>query len=247
MGKAFVIIGPRPMKRLLSRLARPFGLLALGAAPALLGAAMAAAATENGELRGTLTLTQEGRSVADGVDQAVVFFTPAKKSKPSASEPVPEMATAKKAFTPRVLVVAVGSKVRFPNLDPILHNAFSVSAGNAFDVGLYGKGPGKAVTFKEPGLVRVFCNVHQQMAGYVLVVDTPYATAPDKRGGFTLQGLPAGPGTLSVWHERGEMQTQQVTVPSTAPLKLSLAVSKPRLPRHLNKFGKAYSTDSAYR
>ena len=233
------------MKRIPSRLARPLRLLTLCAAPALL-AGGAAAAHDPAELRGTLTLVQEGRNVAEGVDQAVVFFTPAKKPKLAGGEAIPEMATVKKAFTPRVLVVPVGSKVRFPNQDPILHNAFSVSAGNAFDVGLYRRGPGKAVTFKEPGLVRVFCNVHQQMAGYVLVVDTPYSTAPDKKGGFSLAGLPAGPGTLSVWHERGEMLTQQVTLPATAPLKLSLAVSKPRVPRHLNKFGMAYSTDSSY-
>ena len=236
------------MKRPPSRLARPLRLLALCVAPALLAGGVEAAAHEGGELRGTLTLMQEGRRVADGVDQAVVFFTPAKKPKlaSTAADAMPEMATLKKAFTPRVLVVPAGGKIRFPNQDPILHNAFSVSAGNAFDVGLYGRGAGKTVTMKEPGLVRVFCNVHQQMAGYVLVVDTPYSTAPDKKGGFALTGLPAGPGTLSVWHERGELVTQAVTLPAKTPLTLSLAVSKPRVPRHLNKFGKAYSTDSSY-
>jgi len=229
----------------ISRLARSIPLLALCAAAALVGT-VAAAREDTAQISGTLVLVQEGRSVTDGVDQAVVFFTPAKKPRVATADDVPEMATVKKSFQPRLLVVPVGAKVRFPNQDPILHNAFSVSGGNAFDVGLYGKGPGKLVTFKEPGLVRVFCNVHQQMAGYVLVVDTPYSTAPDKKGGFSLAGLPAGPGTLSVWHERGEMLTQQVTLPAAAPVRLSLAVSKPRVPRHLNKFGKAYSTDSSY-
>lgn len=237
----------RDISRLARKSTRPAALLGLCAAVALLGGAMAAAREDTAQISGTLVLVQEGRPVTDGVDQAVVFFTPAKKPKvATAGDDVPEMATVKKSFQPRMLVVPVGAKVRFPNQDPILHNAFSVSGGNAFDVGLYGKGPGKTVTFKEPGLVRVFCNVHQQMAGYVLVVDTPYSTAPDKKGEFSLAGLPSGPGTLSVWHERGEMLTQQVTLPATAPVKLSLAVSKPRVPRHLNKFGKAYSTDSAY-
>ena len=234
------------MTRDISRLARSIPLFALCAGAALLGT-VAAAREDTAQISGTLVLVQEGRNVTDGVDQAVVFFTPAKKPKvATAGDDVPEMATVKKSFQPRLLVVPVGAKVRFPNQDPILHNAFSVSGANAFDVGLYGKGPGKLVTFKEPGLVRVFCNVHQQMAGYVLVVDTPYSTAPDKKGGFSLAGLPAGPGTLSVWHERGEMLTQQVTLPAAAPVRLSLAVSKPRVPRHLNKFGKAYSTDSSY-
>ena len=234
------------MMRDITRLARPVRLLALCGATALLAGAVAAAREDTAQLSGTLMLVQEGRNVVEGVDQAVVFFTPAKKPKVAATEAVPEMATLKKAFQPRLLVVPVGSKVRFPNQDPILHNAFSVSGGNAFDVGLYGRGQGKTVTFKEAGLVRVFCNVHQQMAAYVLVVDTPYSTAPDKKGGFSLDGLPAGPGTLSVWHERGELLSQQVTLPASTPLRLSLAVSRPRVPRHLNKFGKAYSTDSSY-
>ena len=232
--------------RLARHVARPLRLLAACAAAALLGGTVAAAREDTAQLSGTLMLVQEGRNVTDGVDQAVVFFTPAKKPKVTAVEDVPEMATVKKTFEPRMLVVPVGSKVRFPNQDPILHNAFSVSGGNAFDVGLYGRGPGKTVTFKEAGLVRVFCNVHQKMAAYVLVVDTPYSTAPDKKGGFSLAGLPTGPGTLSVWHERGELISQQVTLPASAPVRLSLAVSKPRVPRHLNKFGKAYSTDSSY-
>ncbi|HEV8631208.1 MAG TPA: hypothetical protein VGV61_12900 [Thermoanaerobaculia bacterium] len=232
-------------------------LLVLAVAVALAGGAHAAAAHPTAELRGTLQLLQDGRPVNEGVDQAIVFFTPTKKAaagqgaaaatKAAADDPLPEMTTVHKEFRPRLLVVAVGGKVRFPNADPILHNAFSVSGANAFDVGLYAKGPGKEVTFKEPGLVRVFCNVHMSMAAYVLVLDTPYSTSPDNRGGFTLSGLPAGPGTLSVWHERGEMQRQAVTLPVTAPLRVALPVTKPRVPRHLNKFGKAYSTDSAYR
>jgi plastocyanin len=241
------------MMRPMPRLTRWLHLVALCAAAApLVGPASAAAHETTADVSGTLVLVQEGRNVAEGVDQAVVFFTPAKKPKPvptSASStpiPVPEMATVRKTFTPRMLVVPVGAQVRFPNQDPILHNAFSVSPGNAFDLGLVGKGPGKTITFKEAGLVRVFCNVHQQMAGYVLVLDTPYSTHPDARGAFTMEDLPVGAGTLSVWHERGELTTQQVTLPLRAPLALSLPVSKARVPRHLNKFGKAYSSDSAY-
>jgi plastocyanin len=241
-----VIIRIQPMKRYPPRLATTLRLLALCALPALL-AGSAAAHNDTADVIGSLVLVQDGRSVLDGVDQAVVFFTPAKKAKLTVAEAVPEMATSHKEFRPRMLVVPVGTKVRFPNQDPILHNAFSVSGGNAFDVGLYSRGAGKTVTMKEAGLVRVFCNVHQSMAGYVLVVDTPYAISPDKRGIFSLSGLPTGAGTLSIWHERGAMQTQQVTLPLAAPLRLALTVTKPRVPRHLNKFGKAYSSDRAYR
>lgn len=215
--------------------------------PLLAGATPARKAPE-GELHGTLQLLQEGKPARDGVEQAVVYFTPQKAPKLELPAQPPEMATVKKEFKPHALVVPVGGSVRFPNQDPILHNAFSVSPGNAFDVGVYAHGPGKDVAFQKAGLVRVFCNVHQSMAAYVLVLDTPYWTSPDAAGNFTLGGLPTGPGTLSIWHERGELTTQQVTVAATpgAPLQLSLKVSKARVPLHLNKFGKPYSTGGAY-
>ena len=213
--------------------------------PALLLALAAPATPQGAELRGTLQLTQDGRRVA-GAQEAVVYFTPAAPARRTGAPPVFDMLTQKKEFRPRTLVVPVGARVRFPNQDPILHNVFSVSGGNAFDLGLMPKGPGKEATFREPGLVRVFCNVHQAMTAYVLVLDTPYSTSPDAAGAFRLTGLPPGPGTLSVWHERGEVVSRPVTVPASGALALSLPVAKPRVPRHLNKFGKPYRNDGAY-
>jgi plastocyanin len=215
--------------------------------PALLLCAAAMPAHETHELRGTVELMQDGRRLAQGTQEAVVYFTPARGgAKATAGKPV-EMVTVRKEFKPRVLIVPVGTTVRFPNQDPILHNVFSVSGGNAFDVGLYGKGAGKETTFRNAGLVRVFCNVHQSMTAYILVLGTSYSATPDAKGSFRLAGLPSGPGTVSVWHERGELLNQQVTLPVTAPLRLAVPVSKPRVPRHLNKFGKPYRADNAYR
>ena len=212
--------------------------------PALLLALAAPAMPQGAELRGTVQLVQDGRKVA-GANEAVVYFTPAKPPRRAAA-PVFDMVTQRKEFRPRTLVVPVGARVRFPNQDPILHNVFSVSGGNAFDLGLLAKGPGKEATFTEPGLVRVFCNVHQSMTAYVLVLDTPHSASPDASGAFRLAGLPPGPGTLSVWHERGEVVSRQVDVPASGAVALTLPVSKPRVPRHLNKFGKPYRTDGAY-
>jgi plastocyanin len=212
---------------------------------ALLLALAAPAQPQSAELRGRLELLQDGRRV-QGAQDAVVYFTPAAAARRPAAAPVFEITTQRKEFRPRTLVVPVGSTVSFPNQDPILHNVFSVSGANAFDLGLLPKGSGKAATFREPGLVRVFCNVHQAMTAYVLVVDTPHSVSPDATGAFRLTGLPPGPGILSVWHERGEVVTREVTVPAAAPLIVSLPVSKPRVPRHLNKFGKPYRTDGGY-
>ncbi len=88
------------------------------------------------------------------------------------------MVTRRKEFVPRVLVVPRGSRVRFPNEDPILHNVFSVSTPQPVRPRPLQGGPGKEKRFEKPGLVRVFCNVHHDMVAYILVLDTPYHTTP---------------------------------------------------------------------
>jgi hypothetical protein len=151
------------------------------------------------------------------------------------------MVTRGKEFVPRVLAVPKGGRVHFPNADPILHNVFSVSAGNAFDLGLYKKGPGKEKTFESPGLVRVYCNVHQAMVAYVLVVNTPYFAAPAEDGSFVLTGLPKGAGKLTVWHEQTEPWTVSVQLPAgPAPITARIEVTRPQVPSHLDKSGKSY-------
>ena len=90
---------------------------------------------------------------------------------------------------PRVLAVPVGTVVRFPNSDGIFHNVFSLSQGNAFDLGLYRSGASKSRAMSTPGLVRVFCDVHHAMVAYVWVMDTPFLASPGADGSFALTGL----------------------------------------------------------
>jgi len=159
-----------------------------------------------GSISGRLVLLENGEAVSDPDEfgQAVAYF------EPSADVPVeaaPEpliMTTRRRQFEPRVLVVTVGSEVIFPNEDPILHNVFSSSANNPFDLGLYARSEGKTHRFEQPGLVRVFCNVHPAMSAHIVVLDTPHFAIPDSDGNFRLDHLPPGPGRLTVWHERAE-------------------------------------------
>src|SRR5436190_563078 len=138
-----------------------------------------------------------------------------------------------------VLLLAKGGKVVDRGAD--VRNAFSVSEGNRFDLGLGRKGPGKSWTFKSPGLVRVFCNVHHSMVAYIWVLDTPFYTTPDGSGNFSLANLPEGAGTLEVWHEQTDGTKQTLKMPHAAPLTVKLEVTKPRVPSHLNKTGLTYN------
>ncbi|HEX3528846.1 MAG TPA: hypothetical protein VH988_17440 [Thermoanaerobaculia bacterium] len=212
------------------------------------GAAVAGAE----DLHGTIQLvTKGGKNAAteSDVTQAVVYFEPAGGAPPRRAEAPFEMVTRQKQFLPRVLAVPRGARVRFPNQDPILHNVFSVSPGNFFDLGLYNQGPGKEQKLDKPGLVRVFCNVHHSMVAYILVLDTPYYTQPGPDGRFSLTGLPKGPGRLTIWHEQADPWTASLTLPqaqqgpSASPsgsITARVEVVRPRIPPHLNKSGQSY-------
>src|SRR4029453_19185282 len=117
-----------------------------------------------------------------------------------------------KKFDPAIVNLPVGSVLTFPNADPILHNVFSVSTGNQFDLGLYPRGTEHEVVLRAPGLVRIFCNVHPQMEAFVVVTPGRFASRPGPDGRFTIPDLPAGRYTVRVWHERGGKDGREVDV-----------------------------------
>lgn len=216
--------------------------LCLAAAPGLVAA---------GTVVGRIALAAQGETLrSDEVRHAVVYFKPRTPVDVRPLAPVPEIDMRRKEFVPRVVAVTVGTTVRFPNSDPILHNVFSVSGENAFDLGLYPEGAGKTATFRSPGLVRVFCNVHHDMVAYVLVLDTPYFASPAADGSFVLAGLPETAGQLVVWHERTVPWSRELRPSAADTLAVELEVSKPLVPVHPDKNGKPYANatvDKIYR
>lgn len=193
-----------------------------------------------GTLAGRIVLLKKGKPASESA-RALIYFEPSTAVAHDPPEEPFEIVTLRKQFTPESMIVPVGSTVRFPNEDAILHNVFSVSGKNRFDVGLYRRGEGKEVTFEHPGLVRIFCNVHHSMVSYLMVVDTPYFTTSTAEGEFQLDDLPAGSGTLTVWHPRTEPWSRELSIPDNSNVKVPIEVTKPRVPKHQNKEGKPYA------
>ena len=122
------------------------------------------------------------------------------------------------SFSPRVLVVRVGTAVDFPNNDRVFHNVFSFRDGRRFDLGTYPVGTMRRVIFDQPGVSRVFCNIHPNMAAYVVAVDSPYFGASDERGGFTIPLVPPGTHTYHAWRPGGPIVTGSATLEPGKPL-----------------------------
>lgn len=104
------------------------------------------------------------------------------------------------AFQPHVLIVPVGATVGFPNRDKVRHHVYSFSKAKKFDLKLYGREEARTVTFDQPGVVPLGCNIHDSMSGFVFVTATPFAMLTDAAGHVTISGVPAGAATVSVWH-----------------------------------------------
>lgn len=110
------------------------------------------------------------------------------------------MAQKDRAFTPGTLIVARGSTVAFPNLDNVRHSIYSFSKPARFEIELYGRDQTRTHTFNVAGSVKLGCNIHDEMRGYIRVTDTPFAGKTDQNGYVTLTGMADGAARLTVWH-----------------------------------------------
>ena len=203
------------------------------------GLASAASVTGEVELTNSKNIGVRRHKDYAGV---VIWLEPIDRPLPAMPPRKVEMQQKDKQFVPHVVAISLGSTVEMPNLDMIFHNAFSLSEKARFDLGLYRNGASKPWTFENPGLVRIYCNIHPQMAAFVLVVDgTTYGQA-GADGIVVLSGVPPGRRTVKVWDERGDEWTGAADVlpGRTASLSVMLDASKWREVPHRNKYGKEY-------
>jgi plastocyanin len=146
-----------------------------------------------------------------------------------------------KRFVPRVLVVQKGTRVDFPNMDAVFHNVFSVTPDNSFDLGSYRKGDSKSVTMVNPGVVNVYCNMHSQMVGYILVVPNGSFARVGSDGAYRLGSIPAGHHRVVVWAPNAKPVVKEVEIgdtPATADFSLVQSQAGP----HLMKDGLPYGS-----
>ena len=137
----------------------------------------------------------------------------------------PRLAQRNQSFVPHVLPVAAGTTVEFPNLDPIFHNVFSVSPGKRFDLGKYPRGQSRSVRFERPGLIQVYCDIHSNMAAFIVVLPNRAFAQPDGSGRIALPGLRAGVYVVNGWHPDYPAIRRAIRVPPGGDLDLDLSLA----------------------
>jgi len=122
-------------------------------------------------------------------------------------------------FVPHVMAVQKGTTVDFLNSDNDRHNVYFLhdETGRTLDIGTWGPGETVSHTFKETGLVITLCQLHLEMAAYILVLEHPFFTvaeidAKTQRATYEIRGVPAGEYLLKAWHKKLGMKTGAVRV-----------------------------------
>jgi plastocyanin len=214
------------------------------AAAVALAASFGAPALAQGTVAGRVSIQEKPGTKTADLGNAVIYLEP-KGGAPRVAPANTQMAMNGRSFAPHVRVVTTGSRVDFPNQDPFTHNVFSTTVGALFDLGAYGNGKSKPAEFRKPGAFPIYCNVHAKMAGYVVVVNTPWYTQAGNDGRWEIAHVPAGMYTMTVWHERAPSAvTSEIEVPAAglAALDTKLDASGYKEVAHKDKNGKDYST-----
>ncbi len=160
---------------------------------ALPAAGTAAQLTQRYQLKG-------GETMAPPEPPSAVVFLEGTFALATNPPPTAQMTQKGLQFIPSLLPVQRGTRVSFPNKDGLYHNVFSYSKTKRFDLGRFlAEEPPPSQVFDAPGVVKLYCEIHDHMRATILVLDTPHFTRSATNGTFRLDGLPGGKFKLKAW------------------------------------------------
>jgi hypothetical protein len=127
-------------------------------------------------------------------------------------------------YSPRVLAFQKGERLRVKSHDPKLHIPHGyLGERTVFNVSLPFKNTIIDATSKirQTGIMKVVCDTHAWMLGFVHIFDHPFFAVTNEQGVFSISDLPAGSYVLKAWHEDGGIKSQEIVVPETGDVRVS--------------------------
>jgi len=178
--------------------------------------------TCGGPRKDPLVVVGSGGEVKD----AVVYLKEVASGKDWGKAKKPEVTNHKCIFEPHVQVIPTGM-IDIVNADPVLHNTHGYYGTNtAFNVALPIQGGRVTKPLRRPGLVRVDCDAHGWMEGWVYVVDNPYYAITGADGTFSIADVPPGSYTLVVWQEATGASEMPVAVKAKDTVQVPIELKK---------------------
>jgi plastocyanin len=161
-----------------------------------------------------------------GIKYAVVRVMGAKGAAPYPAKPI-EIDQKGCKFNPHVLIVPKGANLDILNSDSVTHNIHSHSTANdEFNKNQPSFKKRVSQKFEDPEKVRLSCDVHPWMSGWVVVAEDGLVAVTDASGSFKLAGVPPGTYKLEVWQEKLGTQTKDITVKAGADANVTFELSR---------------------
>ncbi|HEY7538620.1 MAG TPA: carboxypeptidase regulatory-like domain-containing protein [Methylomirabilota bacterium] len=159
-----------------------------------------------------------------GLANAVVSVPGAKGGAPAAVKTTVDQHGCK--FVPHVTAMMPG-EMDLKNSDDILHNIHTYSTANPS----INKAQPKfkkvmAEKFEKPEMIKLTCDVHSWMLGWLAVMPSPFFGVTDANGAAKIDNVPAGKYTVEVWHETLGKQSKQVEVKAGQVTKVAIEMKK---------------------
>mgnify|MGYP003577071653 FL=1 len=132
-------------------------------------------------------------------------------------------------YSPRILAMQKGEKLKVKNNDPKLHIPHSYhEERTVFNLSLPFRGTTIDATsrIRHAGVLKVVCDTHAWMLAYIHVFDHPYFAVTDERGAFSISNLPAGTYILNAWHEDAGIRSQEITVSESGDVRTVFEFTK---------------------
>ena len=163
----------------------------------------------------------------NGVQDAVVFLKDVASGKDwGEPESVPEIDNVKCEFEPHIQVIREG-EIDVVNSDPVLHNTHGFyGRRTAFNLALPNEGQRIKAELMRPGLVRIECDAHGWMLGWIYVADSPYYVLTGEDGSFSLTDVPPGDYTLVTWQEHTDAMEMPVSVKTGETAEVTVELTK---------------------
>ena len=157
-----------------------------------------------------------------GLKNVVVFIETAQAALPVDQQKDNVIENTGCRYAPRVLAMRKGERLRVRNNDPKLHIPHSyLNDKTVFMLSLPFKNTILDATQKirDAGILKLVCDTHAWMLGFVHVFDHPFFAVTDDKGTFSISNVPPGVYTIKAWHEHAGTRSQEIVVAETGDIR----------------------------